>query len=274
MTQQTHQCGIGLRFEHIDRILAETPPIPWLEVLSDNYLQPDSVQQDYLFAIAEHYPLSFHGVGMSLGSVDPLDDAYFSRLKPLIDRVNPLRVSDHLCWTAVHGQVTHDLIPLPYTEETVRYVAGRIREAQDRLEREIVVENVSSYLQYKQSEMTEWEFFTAIVEAADCGMLLDVNNIYVSAVNHNFDPKDYLDAIPSERVRQIHLAGYEDRGTHLLDTHGHAITEPVWDLYAKAVQKVGMIPTLIEWDNDVPELETLLAEADKAGMIQHEHTSH
>lgn len=268
-----HSCGIGLRFEHIDRILEEQPAIPWLEALSDNYLHSDSVQQDYLFAIAEHYPLSLHSVGMSLGSVDPFDDDYFALLKALIDRVNPERVSDHLCWTAVHGRVTHDLIPLPYTDETVRYVGGRIREAQERLEREIVLENVSSYLQYKQSVMTEWEFLSAVVEEADCGLLLDVNNIYVSAVNHDFDPLDYLHALPVNRVRQIHLAGYEDRGTHLLDTHGHPVTAPVWDLYAQAVQRVGNIPTLIEWDNDVPSLETLLAEADKAGSIQREHAA-
>lgn len=273
MKQISHTCGIGLRFEHIDRILKEVPGIPWLEVLSDNYLQPGSVQQDYLFAVAEHYPLSLHGVGMSLGSVDPFDENYFSRLKTLIQRLNPQRVSDHLCWTAVHGKVTHDLIPLPYTDETVRYVAGRIREAQERIERELVVENVSSYLQYKQSAMTEWEFFSAVVEEADCGLLLDVNNIYVSAINHDFNPLDYLNALPIERIRQIHLAGYEDRGTHLLDTHGHPVTEPVWDLYAKAVQRVGRIPTLIEWDNDVPELETLLAEAAKAGSIQCEHAA-
>lgn len=268
-----HSCGIGLRFEHIDRILKEQPNIPWLEVLSDNYLNPNSVQQDYLLSIAELYPLSLHGVGMSIGSVDPFNEDYFSLLKALIDRVNPERVSDHLCWTAVHGMVTHDLIPLPYTDETIRYVAGRIREAQERLEREIVIENVSSYLQYKQSAMTEWEFFTAVVEEADCGLLLDVNNIYVSAMNHNFDPLEYLRAIPTKRVRQIHLAGYEDRGTHLLDTHGNHVTEPVWDLYAHAAKQVGNIPTLIEWDNDVPELEILLAEADKAGSIQLEHAA-
>jgi len=273
MKEVSHTCGIGLRAEHIDRILEEKPNIPWLEALSDNYLHPNTVQQDYLFSIAEHYPLSLHGVGMSLGSVDPFDDSYFSLLKTLIDRVNPERVSDHLCWTAVHGMVTHDLIPLPYTDETVHYVAGRIREAQDRLEREIVVENVSSYLQYKQSAMTEWEFLTTVVEEANCGLLLDVNNIYVSAINHNFDPMDYLGALPIKQVRQIHLAGYEDRGTHLLDTHGHFVTEPVWDLYAEAVKRVGDIPTLIEWDNDVPELEVLLAEADKAGGIQREYAA-
>lgn len=261
-------CGIGLRFQHIDLILAELPPIPWLEILTDNYLTPGSVQQDYLLEIAGHYPLTLHGVGMSLGSTDPLDDEYFRRVKALLALVNPAWVSDHLCWTSAHGFVSHDLIPLPYTDETVRHVAARIREAQDRLERGLVIENVSSYLQYQQSIMPEWEFLRAVAEEADCGILLDVNNIYVSAHNHAFDPLDYLYAIPAARVRQIHLAGYEDRGTHLLDTHGHPVSDPVWDLYAAAIRHLGATPTLIEWDNDVPTLDSLLAEASKAAKVQ------
>jgi hypothetical protein len=261
-------CGVGLRFQHIDRVVTEKPHIPWLEILTDNYLLPGSVQQDYLLEVAEHYPLTFHGVGMSLGSTDPLDNEYFSRVKALVERVNPAWVSDHLCWTSVHGFVTHDLIPLPYTEATIRHAAQRIRQAQDRLGRRLVIENVSSYLQYQQSEMSEWTFFSAVAEEADCGMLLDVNNIYVSACNHDFDPVDYLNAIPVERVQEIHLAGYEDRGTHLLDTHGYPVSEPVWTLYAQAVKRFGVIPTLIEWDNNVPELAILLAEAAKAAEVQ------
>lgn len=268
MPDSIQGCGVGLRFQHIDRIVDEKPRIPWLEILTDNYLLPGSVQQDYLFEVAEHYPLTFHGVGMSLGSTDPLDAEYFARIKALQERVNPAWISDHLCWTSVHGRVTHDLIPLPYTDETVRHAAARIRQAQDMLGRALVIENVSSYLQYKQSVMSEWEFFTAVAEEADCNMLLDVNNIYVSACNHDFDPLAYLDAIPPQRVQEIHLAGYEDRGTHLLDTHGYPVTEPVWALYAEAVRRVGQVPTLIEWDNDVPELERLLAEADKAHEVQ------
>lgn len=268
MTSQIKGCGVGLRFQHIDRIVEEQPHIPWLEILTDNYLLPGSVQQDYLLEIAEHYPLTFHGVGMSLGSTDPLDQEYFRRVKALVDRVNPAWVSDHLCWTSVHGMVTHDLIPLPYTDETIRHAATRIRQAQDILERRLVIENVSSYLQYKQSVMSEWAFFCAVAEEADCDMLLDVNNIYVSACNHDFDPLDYLKAIPPERVKEIHLAGYEDRGTHLLDTHGYPVTEPVWQLYAQAIQRVGPVPTLIEWDNNVPELEILLAETAKAVEVQ------
>lgn len=277
MPQQTplssiEGCGIGLRFEHIDRILDEKPAIPWMEILTDNYLHPGSVQQDYLFEVAEHYPVTFHGVGMSLGSSDPLNLDYLSRIKTLAKRVNPAWISDHLCWTSAHGIVTHDLIPLPYTDETIRHVAQRIQQAQDFLERRLVIENVSSYLQYQQSVMTEWEFLNHVVEEADCDMLLDVNNIYVSARNHEFDPMDYLTSIPVSRVKQIHLAGYDDRGTHLLDTHGHPVTEPVWDLYTEAVRHVGNIPTLIEWDNDIPELERLLEEAATAQNILTQET--
>lgn len=268
MKHPVQGCGIGLRFQHIDQIVDSKPPIPWLEILTDNYLLPGSVQQDYLLDIAEHYPLTFHGVGMSLGSTDPLDTEYFSRVKALVERVNPVWISDHLCWTSVHGLVTHDLIPLPYTEETIRHAAQRIRQAQELLERRLVIENVSSYLQYQQSALSEWDFLCAVAEEADCDILLDVNNIYVSACNHDFDPLVYLNAIPVERVREIHLAGYEDRGTHLLDTHGYPVSDAVWALYAAAIQRFGAIPTLIEWDNNVPELDTLLAEADKAAKVQ------
>jgi uncharacterized protein (UPF0276 family) len=260
-------CGIGLRFSHIDQILNERPAIPWLEVLSDNYLVEGSVQQDYLLEVAEYYPLVMHGVGLSLGSVDPLNMNYLQRLKALADKIDPAWISDHLCWSAVHGVHTHDLIPLPYTQSTIEHVAARIRQVQDFLGREVIIENVSSYLQYKDSVMTEWEFISEVVEKADCGLLLDINNIYVSARNHDFEPETYLYGVPGGRVRQLHLAGFEDRGTHLLDTHGYPISEPVWALYEKALQKLGAVPTLIEWDNNIPSLEILLAEADKATVM-------
>ncbi|MFI0400214.1 MAG: DUF692 domain-containing protein [Thiolinea sp.] len=261
-------CGIGLRFQHIDQILAEQPPIPWLEILSDNYLNPGSVQQDYALEIARTYPVTMHGVGMSLGATDPFNDEYFQRLKALADKLQPAWISEHLCWTSAHGFVSHDLLPLPYTEETIQHVVKRIREAQERLERQLVIENVSSYLQYTQSALTEWEFLTAVAEQADCKILLDINNIYVSAFNHNFDPCKYIDSIPVERVQQFHLAGYEDKGTHLLDTHGHAVSDPVWGLYTLALQRFGALPTLIEWDNNIPSLELILAEAQKATGVQ------
>ena len=257
-------CGVGLRFQHIDQILADKPEVPWFEVLSDNYLIQGSVQQDYLIEVAEHYPLTFHGVGMSIGSTDPLNLDYLNRLKYLEQLIQPAWISDHLCWTGVHHQVTHDLVPLPYTEETIQHVASRIQQVQDFLGRRLVIENVSSYLQYQDSVMTEWEFLLAVIEAADCDLLLDVNNIYVSSQNHDFDAMDYLQTIPKERVKEIHLAGYEDKGTHLLDTHGQAVTPPVWDLYEKALAQVGNVPTLIEWDNNIPSLERLLAEAEQA----------
>lgn len=257
-------CGVGLRFQHIEQILAEKPKVPWFEVLSDNYLVQGGVQQDYLLEVAEYYPLTFHGVGLSLGSTDPLNQAYLKRLKHLEQLIQPAWVSDHLCWTGVHHQVTHDLIPLPYTEETIQHVANRIQQVQEYLGRRLVIENVSSYLQYEASEMTEWEFLVAVVEQADCELLLDVNNIYVSSQNHEFDALDYLNAIPKARVKEIHLAGYEDKGTHLLDTHGQAVTPPVWDLYERTLEKMGNVPTLIEWDNNIPSLERLLQEAETA----------
>ncbi|MEZ5537209.1 MAG: DUF692 domain-containing protein [Thiolinea sp.] len=261
-------CGIGLRFEHIDQVLNERPAIPWLEVISDNFMQPGTVQQDYLLEVAAHYPLSLHGVGLSLGSMEPLNQAYLTQLKQLADTINPLRISDHLCWTNSHGVHSHDLLPLPYTDTTVQHVADRIKQVQDYLGRELVVENVSSYLQYTHSAMPEWVFVNQVLEAADCGLLLDVNNIYVSAFNHGFAAQDYLAVMPVERVREVHLAGYSDRGTHLLDTHSQPVSDPVWALYQQFLQTTATpVPTLIEWDIDIPPLEILLQEAAKADAL-------
>lgn len=268
----TH-CGIGLRFEHIDQVLAEKPAIPWLEVISDNFLKTGSVQQDYLFEVAEHYPLSLHGVGLSLGSVDPLDTHYLQQLKQLAAQVKPLRISDHLCWTAAHGVHSHDLLPLPYTAETITHLTDRIKQVQDTLGCELVVENVSSYLSYQHSTMPEWAFVATLVEQADCGLLLDVNNVHVNAVNHGFSAVDYLAAMPMPRVREIHLAGYTDRGTHLLDTHNQPVSDAVWALYASVIRKHGAFPTLIEWDVDLPPLPVLLAEAHKAETLITEYAA-
>lgn len=261
-------CGIGLRAQHIDQILAEKPAIPWLEILTDNHLIAGSVQQEYVIEVAEHYPLTFHGVGMSLGSVDPLNRDYFKKIKALADRINPAWISDHLCWSSVHGLVTHDLLPLPYDEETLKHLASRILQAQDLLERPLMIENVSSYLQYQHSDLSEWEFLSALAALADCKLLLDVNNIYVNSFNHGFDALDYLNAIPAACVQEIHLAGYEDRGTHLLDTHGFPVSDAVWSLYEAALRRFGAVPTLIEWDSHVPPLERLLAEAARAKQVQ------
>jgi len=267
MSLTSQLCGIGLRFKHIDEILQSRPNIPWMEILSDNYLIQGSVQQEYLYEVAKGYPLSMHGVGMSLGSVDPLNTNYLKRIKALAEIINPIRISDHLCWSSAHGISTYDLIPLPYNQTTIDHVVGRICRVQDFLGRELVIENVSSYLQYKDSAMPEWAFLSHIVEAADCGILLDINNIYVSAQNHGFSAEEYIRSVPVERVRQFHVGGHEDHGSHLLDTHGQAVQTPVWNLLGVALKQIGLVPTLVEWDNNVPELDVLLSEAEKANNI-------
>ena len=263
-------CGIGLRLEHFDDIDRQQPKISWFEVLSDNYLIEGTPQRDYLYQFRNNYPVTFHGVGLSIGSTEPLNTVYLQRLKKLRDEVQPAWISDHLCWTSAHGVVTHDLIPLPYNETVVKHIVDRIKQVQDFLGEQLVIENVSSYLQFKSTDMSEWDFINEVIRQSDCRLLLDVNNIYVSAQNHKFDAEEYLFAMPAERVAEIHLAGYEDRGTHLLDTHSRPVTPPVWDLFKKAIQHVGNVPVLIEWDNDIPTLERVIEEADKAHIIQQE----
>jgi len=263
-------CGIGLRLEHFDDIDKQQPDIPWFEVLSDNYLIEGTGQREYLYQFRENYPVTFHGVGLSIGSTDPLNMDYLRRLKKLKDEVQPAWISDHLCWTSAHGVVTHDLIPLPYTKTVVAHIVDRIKQAQDFLNEQIVIENVSSYLQFKSTDMTEWDFINEVIQQSDCRLLLDVNNIYVSAQNHKFDAEEYLLAMPAERVAEIHLAGYEDRGTHLLDTHSRPVTPPVWELFKKAMAHAGDVPVLIEWDNDIPSLGRVIEEANKANIIRQE----
>ncbi len=258
--------GLGLRPAHYAVILSERPPVPWFEVLIDNYFSP-SPELEQLERVRRDYPVTFHGVGMSLGSSDPIDWDYLRRLKGLIRWFEPQHVSDHLCWTSVNGHYLHELMPLPYVDAAVRHVSERIERVQDFLGERILVENVSTYLEYQASELTEWEFLNRIAEACDCDVLLDVNNIFVSASNHRFDPITYLESIPIERVREIHLAGYEDQGTHLLDTHGEAVHEPVWRLYRRAIERLGPVPTLIERDNNIPPFEDLHAEALQAQHI-------
>jgi len=269
---EIRDCGIGLRLEHFDEIAAyrktQQAAIPWLEILSDNYLLEGTAQRDYLYQLRHDYPVTFHGVGLSIGSTSPLDKDYLRRLKTLNDEIQPAWISDHLCWSSAHGVVTHDLIPLPYTEAVVDHIVERIKQVQDYLGQQLVIENVSSYLEFESSAMSEWDFINEVVNRSDCKLLLDVNNIYVSAHNHHFDAQDYLLAMPADRVTEIHLAGYEDRGTHLLDTHSRPVTKPVWELFKKAIQHVGDVPVLIEWDNDIPSLERLLQEAHKAQDIK------
>ncbi len=222
---------------------------------------------EVLDAICARYPVVMHGVSMSIGSTDPLRRDYLRELRALARRVEPAWISDHLCWTGVGGRNLHDLLPLPYTPEVVGHVAQRIAHVQDFLERPILIENVSSYMAFADSTMTEWEFIAEIAERADCGILLDINNIFVSAFNHRFDARTYIDAIPVSRVIQFHLAGHSDHGTYLLDTHDHPVRDEVWDLYAHAVRRFGAVSALIEWDDNIPEFEVLMETANRARTI-------
>lgn len=259
--------GVGLRSAHYQTVLETLPDVPWFEALTDNYMGNGGLPLHYLEKIREHYPITFHGVGLSLGSLDPLDNRYIQKLKERIKRYQPSLVSDHLCWSSYDGVHGNDLFPMPYTQEALNHMVDRIQQVQDALSQRIVVENVSSYVTFQSDEMTEWEFLSELVKRADCDLLCDVNNIYVSARNHQFDPMVYLKALPHDRIREIHLAGYEDEGTHLLDTHGEAVHPPVWELYKQAIELIGPVATLIEWDNNIPVFETLHLEAKKAAQI-------
>lgn len=259
--------GIGLRPVHYDFILKRSPQIDWLEVISENFMVAGGRPLWVLDQVRERYPVVMHGVSLSIGSVDPIDKGYLRRLKQLADRVNPPWISDHLCWTGVGGHNLHDLLPLPYTEETIRHVVSRLKQVQDFLERPFVIENVSSYMSFTDSQMTEWEFLTAVVEGAGSGILLDINNIFVSAHNHQFQPIDYLQGVPRERVVQFHLAGHSVQGSLLLDTHDHPVRPEVWSLYEAAVRRFGPVSTLIEWDDKIPPLPTLMRMAGKARRL-------
>ena len=259
--------GLGLRPEHYLEVLESRPAVDWFEIISENYLVDGGKPLHYLDRIREHYPMVMHGVSLSIGSSDPLDLEYIAGLKRLAARVEPAWVSDHLCWTGIGGRNLHDLLPLPYTEEAVAHVAERVTRVQDSLGRRILLENVSSYVTYTDSRVSEWEFLSAIAERADCWILLDVNNVYVSAHNHGFDPLAYLDGVPRERVRQIHLAGHSHNGSLIIDTHDHPVPNPVWDLYAEALARLGPVPTMIERDDDIPPLGVLLEELTRARSL-------
>ncbi|MEN8214719.1 MAG: DUF692 domain-containing protein [Pseudomonadota bacterium] len=259
--------GLGLRKEHYTTILETSPDVDWFEVLTENYLVPGGKPRYYLDQIRERYPLVMHGVSMSIGGSDPLDMEYLQQVKELAQQIEPHWISDHLCWTGLNGLNAHDLLPLPYTEEVIRHVVERVGRAQEFLGRRLLLENVSSYVTYSDSEMTEWEFLSAIAERADCLILLDVNNIYVSAVNHEFDPLDYLHGVPVDRVQQYHIAGHSDYTDYVIDTHDAEIIDPVWDLYAEAVKRFDNVSTMIERDDNIPDLKVLLAELDKAREI-------
>jgi len=261
-------CGIGLRKEHFDAILEERPDVDFFEAISENFMIDGGRPLAMLERVRRDYPVALHGVSLSVGSAGPIDRVYLRRLKALVDRVEPAVVSDHLCWTSVGGHNSHDLLPLPFTREAARLCASRIAEVQDFLGRPILVENVSSYLEHAASEMTEAEFVRAVVEEADCGILLDVNNLYVNARNHDIDPIRYLDVIPRDRVGQIHLAGHEDHGDLVIDTHDGPVCDAVWNLYERAIGRIGGVATLIEWDARIPELSVVVAEARRAEAIR------
>jgi uncharacterized protein (UPF0276 family) len=236
----------------------------WFEVISENFMVAGGRPLQVLEKVREHYPIVLHGVSLSIGSTDPLNRDYLGRLALLARRFEPAWISDHLCWTGVGGRNLHDLMPLPYTEEALRHVAKRIRTVQEILERPILIENVSSYMEFIDSTLTEWEFLAAVAQEADCGILLDINNIFVNAFNHRFDPMTYIDMIPVERVVQFHMAGHSEHGSFLLDTHDHPVREEVWSLYDYALRRFGPVSTLVEWDDNIPEFATLAATAEEA----------
>ena len=266
--------GLGLRPDHYLDILAQRPNIDWFEALTENYLVPGGKPLHFLERIRQHYPMALHGVSLSIGSTDPLNTDYVRQVKTLADRIDAAWISDHLCWTGVKGINLHDLMPLPYTEEAIRHVADRVRRTQDILGRQILLENVSSYVTYQASALTEWEFLAAVAEAADCLILLDINNIHVSAFNHGFDPLNYLNGIPGTRVIQFHLAGHQHHGSHIIDTHDAPIADAVWDLYAEAVRRFGRVSTLIERDDNIPSLSDLVEELDRARSIDNDTVAH
>jgi uncharacterized protein (UPF0276 family) len=262
--------GVGLRPQHYPAILEDGLRADWFEAISENYMLRGGRPLHALERVRAERPVVLHGVSLSLGATDPLNATYLAELRALADRVEPAWVSDHLCWGSHGRHYAHDLLPLPYTEEALDHVVRRVGAVQEALGRQIAIENVSSYVAFAHSTMPEWEFLAAVAERADCGILLDVNNVFVSAVNHGFDAERYVAAMPADRVVQIHLAGHTDHGTHLLDTHDHPVRDEVWALYRTAVARLGRVSTLVEWDEHIPPFAELLAEAERARAAEAE----
>ncbi|MDE3036938.1 MAG: DUF692 domain-containing protein [Pseudomonadota bacterium] len=257
--------GLGLRAPHYDTILEQKPKdVDWFEIISENFIEAHQGYRQFLADLRVDYPIVMHGVSLSIGSTDPLNVGYLKKLKALADFLQVPWLSDHLCWTGIEGKNTHDLLPVPYTEKALKHIVKRVRQVQDTLERPLVLENPSSYVTFADSSMPEWEFMAWLAKDADCGILLDVNNVYVSAFNHRFDARQYIDAIPAERIVQIHLAGHDHRGTHIIDTHDNYVIDAVWDLYAYTLQRKGLVSTMVEWDDNIPAFDVLLAEIGKA----------
>lgn len=271
--EATTQFGIGLRHCHFSDFIEGDPNVDFLEVISENYLLDGGKAQDSLFQIAEKYPIIPHGVSLSVGSTDPLDTEYLTRLKVLFNQLSPPWFSDHLCWTRHSAHYMHNLLPLPYTKETAAFVAEKAKMVQGTLGIPLILENVSSYIEFKDSTMTEWEFLSEVVERADCGILLDVNNIFVSARNHNFDPIDYLDGIDPARVKQFHVAGHRDKGDFILDTHDEPVVDAVWQLFEIAVDRFPGVPVVLERDDNIPSVNELVAELDIARSIVHKKSA-
>ncbi|VXC23004.1 conserved hypothetical protein [Pseudomonas sp. 8AS] len=259
--------GLGLRPPYYSEILERHPAVDWFEIVSENYLVDGGKALYYLDAIGERYPLVMHGVSLSIGGPHALDRDYLQRLRQLAERVQPAWVSDHLCWSRGSAHQLHDLLPLPYTEESLQHVAARVRQVQDVLERPLVLENVSSYVRTASADFSEWQFLAALSELSGCELLLDVNNVYVSARNHDFDPWTFISSLPVSRIRQLHLAGHSDCGSYLIDTHDQPVSDPVWQLYQRTLQHLGPVATLLERDDHFPPLDELLAELDRARAL-------
>ncbi len=262
--------GIGLRLPHFEHLLHHPAGVSWFEIISENFMMAGGRPLAVLDKVRTEVPVVMHGVSLSIGASDPLNLDYLRNLKTLMDRIEPAYVSDHLCWGSAGGTYFHDLLPLPYTEEALAHVAGRITQVQEFLGRQILIENVSSYVSFRDSAMSEWEFLAAVAQKADCGILFDVNNIFVSSVNHGFDPLDYINGIPADRVGQFHLAGHSVFPIYRLDTHDAPVCDEVWALYQAAVTRFGKVPSLIEWDDKIPSFEELAAVSDKAADIESE----
>ena len=265
--------GIGLRSPHINEILTDLPSIPWFELLADNHLVEGGLIPLQLEKICQHYPVTFHSVGLSLGSVDPLDLAYLGKLKKLMRQYDIAWLSEHCCFTSVDGFHSHDLLPIPYSEESLSHMVERISQVQDFLGEQILIENVSSYMKFAESSLDEADFISELAEQADCLLLIDVNNIYVNHINQGIDTEKYIARLPYERIKEVHLAGFDDRGDYILDAHNNPVAEPVWQLYEKLIQHIPDVATLIEWDNDIPSLQRLIEEADKARVIANKYKS-
>jgi len=256
--------GLGLRHQHYDEVLKNRPNVDWFEIISENYITAHSGYWDYLYDIRQHYPIIMHGVCLSIGSTSPLDENYLTKIKALAHHIDVPWISDHLCFTGVNGQNTHDLLPVPYTEEALKHIIPRIHKVQETLKRPFALENASTYLEFNSSTLTEPEFFQEICRQTGCGILLDVNNVYVSSFNHGWDAKTYIDNIPAEFIMQYHLAGHTNKTSHIIDTHNDYVADPVWDLFRYTLKTKGLRSTMIEWDEDIPELSVLISELDKA----------